>query len=181
MNDLSEQLLGSLNEFLAFARGRLGDPELAADVVQDSLLKAIKHAGDLRDHENAKAWFYRILRRTIADLCRRRDTQRRVIEAVGNEPEATPDPAEEQFVCACFQRLLPALKPEYGEVLLQIDLGGADPATLAASLGVSRNNLTVRLHRARKQLKERLEQTCGLCATHGCLDCHCGESTGEGH
>jgi RNA polymerase sigma-70 factor (ECF subfamily) len=37
-----------------------------------------------------------------------------------------------------------------------------------------RNNLKVRLHRGRKQLRERIEQTCRACATHGCLDCICG-------
>jgi RNA polymerase sigma-70 factor (ECF subfamily) len=31
----------------------------------------------------------------------------------------------------------------------------------------------VRLHRARAALKTRLEQSCGTCATHGCLDCTC--------
>jgi RNA polymerase sigma-70 factor (ECF subfamily) len=34
---------------------RLGDPELAADAVQESLLKALKGADQLRDEENAKA------------------------------------------------------------------------------------------------------------------------------
>jgi RNA polymerase sigma factor (sigma-70 family) len=180
MNNPTEQLLGSLNEFLAFARGRLGDPELAADVVQESLLKAVRHAGDLRDDESAKAWFYRILRRTIADLCRRNDAQRRLLERARNEPEPEPEPDEERVVCACVQRLLPALKPEYAEVLLRVDLDGADAASVAATLGVTRNNLTVRLHRARRQLRERVEETCRVCATHGCLDCHCDTAAGEG-
>ena len=44
MKDVTEQLVSSLNEFLAFARGRLlDDLELAADVVQESLLRAIQH------------------------------------------------------------------------------------------------------------------------------------------
>lgn len=31
----------------------------------------------------------------------------------------------------------------------------------------------LRLHRARKQLRERLEATCRVCSKHGCLDCSC--------
>lgn len=46
---------------------------------------------------------------------------------------------------------------------------------LAGELGRNANNLRVRHHRARQQLRERLEQTCRLCAKHGCLDCTCGD------
>jgi DNA-directed RNA polymerase specialized sigma24 family protein len=59
-------LLKNVDEFTGFARKRLADPELAADAVQESLLKALKAADQIRDEENAKAWFYRILRRTIS-------------------------------------------------------------------------------------------------------------------
>jgi len=44
---------------------------------------------------------------------------------------------------------------------------------VAAELGVTPNNAAVRLHRARGALKKRLEQTCGTCTQHGCLDCTC--------
>ena len=39
---LEDQLLNELDAFTAFARSRVGDPHLAADVVQESLLKALK-------------------------------------------------------------------------------------------------------------------------------------------
>lgn len=176
MKDTTEQLAGSFNEFLAFARGRLSDPELAADVVQESLLKALRHQDRLRDEASAKAWFYRILRRTIVDLYRRRDVQRQALERVALELDATPAEAEERAVCACLGRLLPALKPDYATLLRRLDLNGEASTSVAASLGITRNNLIVRLHRARRQLRERLKQTCRLCATHGCLDCQCDQS-----
>src|SRR5581483_2148294 len=77
MKEIAEQLVGSLNEFLAFARGRLGEPELAADAVQESLLKALRNSGQVRDEESVKAWFYRILRRTIVDVYRSRGVHQR--------------------------------------------------------------------------------------------------------
>jgi len=58
-------------------------------------------------------------------------------------------------------------------VLQLADLDGQPADAVAKQIGISRNNLKVRLHRARRQLRTRLEQTCQLCATHGCLDCHC--------
>ena len=42
MNDIETQLFENVKEFVGFARKRLGDPELAADAVQESLLKALK-------------------------------------------------------------------------------------------------------------------------------------------
>ncbi len=175
MNDVTEQLVGSLDEFLAFARGRLRDPELAADVVHEILLKAILHRDHIRHEESVKAWFYRILRRTIVDLYRRRDTHQRAMERVELDLNNALTAEEERAGCACLERLLPALKPEYAMLLRRLDLNCEEPSVLAASLGIKRNNLTVRLHRARQQLRQQLEQTCRLCAKHGCLDCHCDQ------
>jgi RNA polymerase sigma-70 factor (ECF subfamily) len=31
----------------------------------------------------------------------------------------------------------------------------------------------VRLHRARQALRNNLEQACGVCTKHGCLNCTC--------
>lgn len=177
MSKLEEQLLKNLDQFTAFARRRVGDPDLAADLVQDSLLKALKSADALRDNESAVAWFYRILRRTIVDLYRRRDASRRALErleAGWNEP---PTAEEHRTACACVVALLPTLKPEYAKLVAHLDLEGQSPESVAADLGITPNNLRVRHHRARQQLRERLEATCRLCAKHGCLDCHCGESS----
>jgi RNA polymerase sigma-70 factor (ECF subfamily) len=66
------------------------------------------------------------------------------------------------------------MTPQYAGLIRQLDLGEESPDTVAASLGISRNNLNVRVHRARQQLKRRLEENCRVCAKHGCLDCHCG-------
>jgi RNA polymerase sigma-70 factor (ECF subfamily) len=179
MKDISEHLLSSLNEFLAFARGRLNDPELAADAVQESLLKALRRSGQIRRAENVKAWFYRILRRTMVDLYRRNDANRRAFERLRQELEGPQTQEEEKVLCACMDRLIPAMKPEYAALLRRVDLNDEATASVATSLGITRNNLTVRLHRARRQLRQQLEQTCGLCARHGCLDCHCDESSQE--
>lgn len=181
MNDLAEQLVGSLNEYLAFARGRLGSPEIAADAVQESLLKAMRNADQIRDEENVKAWFYKILRRTIIDLYRRQDVQRRGAERLQEELDAPPTPEEDRTICACVNRLIPSLKPEYADVIRRVDLGGEEIAVVAESEGTTRSNLTVRLHRARKQLRERVEQTCKVCAKHGCLDCTCDSACGGDH
>lgn len=44
---------------------------------------------------------------------------------------------------------------------------------LTQDLQLTPNNLTVRLHRARQALRDGLEESCGICSQHGCLNCVC--------
>ena len=172
---LAAALLGNLAAFQAFARRRVGD-DLAADAVQESLLRALKSDQRFSADDNVLAWFYRILRNVLTDLHRRHAAQTRGLERFATESAIAHDADDsevEQSACACFRRLLPTLRPEYARVLELADLDGKPADDVAEQLGISKNNLKVRLHRARRQLRERLEQTCKACATHGCLDCQC--------
>jgi RNA polymerase sigma factor (sigma-70 family) len=108
MENLETYLLENTKEFVGFARKRLGDPEPAVDAVQDSVLKALKAAKQIRDEEKAKAWFYKIPRRTIIDLYPRRDTRARALAELERGVDGAPDLGEEaRIVCACMERLLP--------------------------------------------------------------------------
>jgi RNA polymerase sigma factor (sigma-70 family) len=176
MNNIEAVLLANLKEFVGFARKRIGDPELASDVVQDSLLKALKAADEVRDEESAKPWFYRILRRTIVDLYRRRAVREKALQKFEQELNVTPSADEELLACACMERLLPTINPQYATLIQQIDLNGEAPEMVAAGLGITKGNLNVRHHRARQQLRRRLEEHCRICAKHGCLDCHCAQN-----
>jgi RNA polymerase sigma factor (sigma-70 family) len=169
-------LLANLKTFVAFARRRVGDAHLAEDVVQESLVKALAAAKQPAKAEDTAAWFYRILRRTIIDLYRRGDAQKRALERFQQELPDAPSAREERLLCQCFKRLLPAVPEQYRELLQRIDLDGEAVHEVAAELGLSRNNLTVRLHRARKHLREQVTRNCRACSRHGCLDCTCGES-----
>lgn len=179
MSAIETHLLEHLKEFTGFARSRLADPELAADAVQESLLKALKASGTMRDAKSAKAWFYRILRRTIIDLYRRRDVQERAIARMEQQLDAPPTQDEERVACGCLNKLIATLKPQYSTLVRRLDLAGEALEPVAASLGITTNNLKVRLHRARQQLKGRVEQTCRMCARHGCLDCTCDSTSGR--
>lgn len=175
--EFGEYLAASRQEFLRFVRSRIADPELAEDVLQDALLRAVQSLDTVRDDERLVAWFYRILRNAIVDAYRRRDVRRRresELDAELELPEVLDD-ALERVLCACFQELLPALKAEYAEVLQAVDLGEESPEVVAARLGITTNNLKVRRHRARAALREQLEATCRVCSSHGCIDCTCRE------
>lgn len=176
MNDtITAQLLSHRGKLLAYARSKISDPVLAEDVLQDSLLKALRAAPELQDEDKLVPWFYRILNNAITDVYRRRHVEAKYLERPAEfyEPAAEPEPEDEATLCACFRELIPTLKPEYAELIEKMELAGGDPALVAEQIGINRNNLKVRRHRARQALRKRLEETCRVCAKHGCLDCTC--------
>jgi RNA polymerase sigma factor (sigma-70 family) len=181
MARLEDSLLKNLQVFTAFARNRLRDSHLAEDVVQESLVKALAADRKPKDEEATTTWFYRILRRSIIHVYRRQDARGRALERFEQELPEGPGDADERILCQCFKRLLPFVPEQYRDLLQQIDLDGEDTAEVAAKLGLTRNNRTVRPHRARKHLREALSQNCCACSTHGCLDCTCGESVAPVH
>jgi RNA polymerase sigma factor (sigma-70 family) len=158
-------------EFVDFLRRRTrsgADPE---DLLQQALLLATQKAGQLREPGLAVPWFYAILRRTLADHHARWALRQNKLPLLEAElGEASP---AEAATCACSLGLVEGLPPQYAEILRRVDLGDEGVAEVAASLGTTVNNVTVRLHRARKALRERLRAFCGTTSVDGCLDCAC--------
>ena len=85
---------------------------------------------------------------------------------------APPDVRDE--ICACVGRLAATLKPEYAEALAEVDVRGIPVKAFAEARGLTPNNASVRLFRAREALRRRVVASCGTCAEHGCVDCRCG-------
>jgi RNA polymerase sigma factor (sigma-70 family) len=175
LSALEQTLFGARRRFLDFVRRRIADPDLAEDVLQDALLRAVQHPPDAEDPERITAWFYRVLRHAVTDAYRRRAVLDRRLEHLPEAFDApAPAPEEDRALCECFRGLIPGLSPAYAEVIERVELGVEEPAEAARRLGITPNNLKVRRHRARQALRERLEQTCRTCSDHGCLDCTCG-------
>ena len=168
------RLLEHRQALLGFIRSRISDPQTAEDLLHDSLLKAMGALGQLVDEDKLVAWFYQIVRNGIVDHQRRQQTRAKYVDRYAREAALHETPEERDTICQCFRELLPTLKDEYQEMIETMELGEAEAAQVAEQLGITRNNLKVRRHRARQQLKERLEDTCGECAARGCLDCTCG-------
>lgn len=173
MTTIESQLVESRAKFLGYIRKRIADPDLAEDILQDSLLKAVRSAPKMEDNENLVRWFYRVLQHAIIDAYRRKaaETNRKINFSA--EAEIGSEPEDVKSICECVNELIPTLKPEYAEVTKSVDLDGEDPDEVAKRLGITRNNLKVRSHRARQALRKRLEETCRMCAEHHCLDCSC--------
>jgi RNA polymerase sigma-70 factor (ECF subfamily) len=171
---LVQLLAGERARFVRMARARVASEADADDVVQRAMTRAADRSASIVDPSSARAWFYRILRRTIVDHHRaaRRDELATATE-VDAENIAAPAPARQAPTCRCAVHLLDELRPAYADVLRRIDFGDENPSDIAASLGVSTANLYVRLHRARRALRERVQGHCGVTSIEPCLECMC--------
>jgi RNA polymerase sigma-70 factor (ECF subfamily) len=159
--------------FLRFVRSKVGSESVAEDILHSAYVKAAERAADLESPESAVAWFYRILATGTADHFRGVSRERRAVEAFEREAHvADPQPAS-ATVCGCVSEVLPTLKPEYSEAISSVDVHGVRVEQLAAAAGITPNNASVRLHRARAALRKRVEAVCGACAETGCVDCSC--------
>jgi len=176
--NLYERLLAERQTFLAFLERRLGDPTLAEDLLQGAFAKATQRLETVRDEESVVAWFYRILRNAITDQHRRSGAEARRLadyaQTLSDSAEADPSQCAE--VCRCVIALADTLKPEYAAALRHVDLAGHSVAEFARIVGITPNNASVRLHRARRALRRRTLEFCLLCAEHGCSDCSCAVS-----
>ena len=173
-------LVESRQDLLAFLRRRLDSREEAEVVLQRFSLRALERASDLRDVRTLRGWLGRILASTIVDHQRRAIRRRRrevAMEQTDVESLAVESDVElDRAVCNCLYKLLPTLNPDYAEVIWRADILGEPRDRIAASLGTTLNNVTVRLHRGRQALKKRLEEMCLTCPVHGFLDCRCDEA-----
>jgi RNA polymerase sigma factor (sigma-70 family) len=174
-SEAARTLVENHRVFLDFLERRLGDRAVAEDILQEAFVRGIDRAGQLRESESAVAWFYRLLRNAVIDHHRRQGASRRALTAAAAEAWGAEAPAPETTaaVCQCVRRLAATLKPEYAAALERVDVDGVAVKDFAAEAGITANNASVRLHRAREALRRRVRDSCGTCAEHGCLDCYC--------
>lgn len=176
--ELTLQLVDNHRQFLAFLERRLGDRALAEDILQDAFVKSLQKEEDARDETSSVAWFYRTLRNAVIDHYRRSGTRGRALETLAREMEGASEPPPElrDEICGCVTRLASTLKPEYETAIRRIDVEGAPVQDYAAEAGITANNASVRVFRAREALRKQVKTSCGTCADHGCLECSCGKT-----
>jgi RNA polymerase sigma-70 factor (ECF subfamily) len=139
----------------------------AEDAVQDGLLAAWRGAATFRGEASVRTWLFQI----VLHACRRRSRRRSgepAIHAPVDEAERLPstdagadERAASRQTGAALARALAALPEESREVLLLRDVEGMPGEEAAAVLGIGLAAMKSRLHRARLDLKERVEAILG--------------------
>jgi RNA polymerase sigma-70 factor (ECF subfamily) len=150
--DLCQDLRPELYRF-AFWLAR--DPQLAEDVVQETLLRGWKARDSLTDRAVAKAWLLTIVRREHA-----RTFERKRFDTVPvDELVSSDDPAlatAEDRETMDVRRAIFTLDEEYREPLVMQVLLGLSTQEIADQLGLTQRAVLTRLFRARNKLRRAL-------------------------
>jgi RNA polymerase sigma-70 factor (ECF subfamily) len=166
---------------------RIAGPDEAEDLAQSVFAKAARALPSFRGDAQSSTWLHRIAVNVASDWLRGRSAHEAKVttqlpETLSGEPiEMVADPAlvdnpsspEEEVVhkqmADCLRIEIGKLGKDYQRVLILGELGGLTDDEVASTMGISRANAKVRLHRARAQLKKAIEVRCDFYRQE--LDC----------
>lgn len=142
---------------LAYALRRAGAGE-AEDVVAETYATAWRRFDVISP--DPLPWLYGVARRTLANSRRsgrrRAQLMSRLASERGRPSVAGSDPSESVEDAALMRSALASLKEKDREALMLVAWDGLDNARASAALGVTPQTFAVRLHRARRKLKQEI-------------------------
>lgn len=145
----------------AVALRTTGDPELAADAVQDAFVSAFRRAGSFRGGSAVTTWLHRIVVNASLDRLRRRRPQAPLDEGHEilrdrHDPQAAVDTRLD------VEAALAALPVSQRLALVLVDMYGYSVADAATTLGVPRGTVKSRCARGRRSLLDALAPPAGV-------------------
>jgi RNA polymerase sigma-70 factor (ECF subfamily) len=149
-------------------------PDEAEDITQDVFDKVSRRIKDFRGDSKLSTWIYRIATNTAIDRLRSaayKNTSKHgpIEEAAGLEdqsvwttqkPKATDQTLIRKEMSECVIEFVDTLPPDYKTVIVLSELEGFANKEIAEILGISLDNVKMRLHRARAKLKATLNEGC---------------------
>ena len=150
-------------DFQRYLMRRVGDKATAEDVLQSFCVRVMQSQTQLRDEASALGWLYTVLKSVLMDHFRKETVRKRGDARYSQEQLVLDgdDLAQESddAICKCLRGFLEETRKN-----------------VADDMGVSQQNLRVRLHRARGAIGVALKQHCGACCETEYRDCFCENS-----
>lgn len=175
-----EQLVYKHQKFVLNVAYRMtGDPEEAKDLAQEAFVRAFRAFDRFQPGTSFERWLYRIVANLYIDSVRRKGRHHEEsLNAPVNTlngpvdrvvPDSTHDP-EEILETHAFtgevQKAMESITPEYRIAVILCDVEGLSYEEIAQVLRCSIGTVRSRIHRGRKQLRDRLRS---YAATHNLL------------
>ena len=142
----------------AFARGLCGRPDMADDLVQETLLKAWAAQERFEPGTSMRAWTFVILRNAYLTDMRRNRFRGEYDETVAERILTAPAGQEEPIHLRDMHRALLTLPPERREALLLVGAGGISYEEAAHICGCAVGTIKSRVGRARAALTTMIEE-----------------------
>jgi RNA polymerase sigma-70 factor (ECF subfamily) len=168
--DIYDQYYARVRKFIL---ALVKDEWVADDLIQETFLKIQNNLKSLKDSSKLSSWIFRIAYNLCQDhfrqLKRSRKEERIDQEGMEDFKEALiqkgPDiqkELEQRQMGECVQNYIHLLPEPLRVVLILFDTMDFNQQEIADTLGVTIENVKVRLHRARKKLRAILEKKCAF-------------------
>lgn len=142
------------NELKGFVYKRVKDKALTDDIVHDVFIKVQSRIEQLKESEKISGWIYQIARNTIIDHFRKKSKH---INPKDIDWENSPFNYND-CVSGYLNELLPTLPDKYRIPLEMTELQNIAQLDVAEKLNLSYTAAKARVQRARKMLKEKIDE-----------------------
>jgi RNA polymerase sigma-70 factor (ECF subfamily) len=157
MSASHHEIVPLIPEMRGFARSLAGgDSHLADDLVQDTILLALRGWHQFMPGTNLKSWLLKILHNRFRSLKRRKYLTAEVASDDLAMLSSTPASQESRLELAAFKQAFKALKPEHREVLVLVAVHGLPYDKVAEICDCEVGTVKSRVSRARSVLKKAL-------------------------
>ena len=155
--EFKHKLAETIPHLRAFGRSLAGNPDVADDLVQDTLLKAWAARERFIAGTSMRAWTFVILRNTYFSNMRRKKFTANYDEIVAERILSAPAEQQEPLHLADLQRGLMELSDDQREAIILVGAGGYSYEEAADIAGCALGTMKSRVSRARKTLEGILE------------------------
>ncbi|QYC41963.1 ECF RNA polymerase sigma factor SigR [Nonomuraea coxensis DSM 45129] len=144
----------------AYAARRCDSPQDAADVVAETFTVAWRRVAELPDGAEATPWLYGVARKVLANHFRGDNRRRaRTAELDAEMADLYGHSPDTEVELDAIGRAFRSLPEEDRELLSLVAWEGLGREEIATALGLSRNAVRIRLHRARRRLARALARS----------------------
>jgi RNA polymerase sigma-70 factor (ECF subfamily) len=157
-----------------YAEALTRDRQRSDDLVQDTMLKALRYFSSYKEGTNCRAWLFQICKHAFINDYRRRQYQPIAVDFQTEGAWGSEEDGEEHRISVPMtddastrddrallgdevSEALQALPPEYQTVLLLKDVEGYSYDEIAVFMKVPVGTIRSRIHRARKMLADRVK------------------------
>ncbi|MCB0319288.1 MAG: RNA polymerase sigma factor [Bdellovibrionales bacterium] len=146
------------NRVILYLNPRISSLEVREDLLQDILLSLHISLPSYSGRDSFLSWLFTIIRRRFIDYLRKK--KRNTMEEIAEGPWFELQPAESEIASFdLFRGALTTLPSQKREAIELVHLQGFSIPDAARTMKISENNLRVTLHRATKEIKEKLRET----------------------
>jgi RNA polymerase sigma-70 factor (ECF subfamily) len=162
--DVAQELSDPLRRYL---ERLVGDRATADDLLQETLLKIALALPGFEGRSSVKTWAFTIATRVATDHFRMPHSRARMVEIDETGIPLVLDAEVDQRLVidemnTCVRRVIDSLPEDYRAALVLHDLEGLTAAQVAEIAGCSIANAKIRIHRARRRLKQALNEECNF-------------------